>query len=75
MERLYNIREGFSRADDTLPPRLLTEPAGGASEGWVSHLEPMLVEYYRARGWDENGVPKPAKLEALGLLDLVEGVM
>jgi aldehyde:ferredoxin oxidoreductase len=75
MERLYNIREGFSRADDTLPPRLLTEPAGGASEGWVSHLEPMLVEYYRARGWDENGVPKPAKLEELGLLDLVEGVM
>jgi aldehyde:ferredoxin oxidoreductase len=76
MERLYNLREGFTRADDTLPPRLLEEPAGGASEGWVSHLEPMLVEYYRARGWDENGVPKPAKLEELRLIDLVgEGVL
>jgi aldehyde:ferredoxin oxidoreductase len=70
MERLYNLREGFTRADDTLPPRVLTEPAMGGSEGWVSHLEPMLAEYYRARGWDENGVPRPAKLENLGLAEL-----
>ncbi|MBN1565526.1 MAG: aldehyde ferredoxin oxidoreductase family protein [Anaerolineae bacterium] len=76
MERLYNIREGFGREHDTLPPRLLTEPAGGASKGWVSHLEPMLAEYYRGRGWDENGVPKPNKLEELRLIDLVgEGVL
>ena len=60
LERLYNLREGFTRADDTLPPRLLEEPVPeGPSKGWVSHLEPMLKEYYRARGWDDNGVPKP----------------
>jgi aldehyde:ferredoxin oxidoreductase len=70
LERLYNLREGFTRADDTLPPRLLNEPATGASEGWVSHLEPMLEEYYRTRGWDPNGVPSPAKLRDLGLLEL-----
>jgi aldehyde:ferredoxin oxidoreductase len=75
MERLYNLREGFTRADDTLPPRLLNEPATGASEGWVSHLEPMLAEYYRARGWDENGVPEPGKLRELGLLELAEEVL
>lgn len=75
LERLYNLREGFTRADDTLPPRLFNEPANGASEGWVSHLEPMLAEYYRARGWDENGVPKPKKLEELGLADLMVEVM
>ena len=64
LERLYNLREGFTRADDTLPQRLLEEPvADGPSKGWVSQLEPMLKEYYRARGWDENGVPKPAKLQ------------
>ena len=74
LERLYNLREGFTRADDTLPPRLLTEPATGGSEGQVSHLEPMLAEYYRARGWDENGVPKPAKLEDLGLAELMAEV-
>jgi aldehyde:ferredoxin oxidoreductase len=71
LERLYNLREGFDKSDDTLPPRLLNEPAAdGPSKGWVSRLEPMLKEYYRARGWDENGVPKPAKLAELELADL-----
>ena len=75
LERLYNLREGFARGDDTLPPRLLNEPATGPSEGWVSHLEPMLAEYYRARGWDANGVPTPQKLEELGLAELVHEVV
>ena len=68
LERLYNLREGFSRADDTLPERLLNEPIKeGPSKGWVSKLEPMLKEYYRGRGWDEQGVPKPQKLAELKL--------
>jgi aldehyde:ferredoxin oxidoreductase len=72
LEKLYNLREGFTRKDDTLPPRLLNEPvADGPSRGWVSHLEPMLQEYYRTRGWDENGIPGRKKLEELGLADLV----
>ena len=71
LERLYNNREGFTPQDDTLPPRLLTEaPVDGPSQGWVSHLEPMLKEYYRTRGWDENGQPTPKKLAELGLADL-----
>jgi len=75
LERLYNLREGFSKADDTLPPRLLEEPvAEGPSKGWVSRLEPMLKEYYRARGWDEHGIPRPAKLADLGLVNLMESV-
>ena len=68
LERLYNNREGFTRADDTLPPRMLEEPIpAGPSQGWVSKLEPMLDEYYRARGWDAQGHPGAAKLAALGL--------
>ena len=68
LERLYNLREGFSAKDDTLPPRLLKEAvAEGPSKGWVSKLEPMLKEYYRARGWDELGVPRPQKLAELEL--------
>ena len=71
LERLYNLREGFTKADDTLPPRLLNEPVpDGPSKGWVNKLEPMLGEYYRARGWDENGAPRPRKLEELGLANL-----
>ena len=72
LERLYNIREGFTRADDTLPSRLLNEAVpAGPSKGWVNKLEPMLVEYYRARGWDKDGVPQAKKLADLQLADLV----
>ena len=71
LERLYNLREGFTAADDTLPPRLLNDAVQeGPSKGWVSKLEPMLQEYYRVRGWDARGVPKQSKLKELGLGDL-----
>ena len=71
LERLYNLREGFSRSDDTLPARLLKEAvASGPSAGFVVKLGPMLDEYYQFRGWDENGVPTSAKLKELGLGNL-----
>ena len=68
MERLYNIREGFGGADDTLPRRLLEEPVkSGPAKGHVVKLSPMLADYYRFRGWDSNGVPTTQKLSLLGL--------
>ncbi len=71
MERLYNLREGFSKQDDTLPKRMLSEPvAAGPSAGHTVRLASMLTEYYQFRGWDEAGVPKKSKLEALGLANL-----
>lgn len=73
LERLYNLRGGFTRADDTLPRRLLKEPVPhGPSQGQVVQLEAMLDEYYQFRGWDNNGVPTPPKLEELGLADLAQ---
>jgi aldehyde:ferredoxin oxidoreductase len=67
-ERLFNLAAGFTRADDTLPPRLLHEPVpAGPSAGQVVDLPPMLDEYYISRGWDAGGVPSAAKLERLGL--------
>ncbi|HEY3316142.1 MAG TPA: aldehyde ferredoxin oxidoreductase family protein [Bacillota bacterium] len=71
LERLYNAREGLSRADDRLPERFLKEPlpaGSGPSTGSVVELEPMLDEYYSARGWDlATGLPAPEKLAELGL--------
>lgn len=67
LERLYNLREGFTAADDRLPTRLLDDPN---AEGRVVDLAPMLEEYYRFRGWDEHGVPSRRKLEQLGLAGL-----
>ena len=68
LERLYNLRVGFTQADDTLPPRFLYEPLKeGGSAGHVVHLEEMLVEYYRFRGWTPEGIPTSKKKAALGL--------
>jgi aldehyde:ferredoxin oxidoreductase len=68
LERLYNLRSGMNPAEDTLPPRLLREPvAEGPAAGRVVLLEEMLPLYYRARGWDERGVPDPRKLASLDL--------
>ena len=69
-ERLFNLAAGFTRAEDTLPPRLLHEPVPeGPSAGQVVDLPPMLDEYYISRGWDEGGVPSAAKLARLGLTE------
>jgi len=68
IERLYNLREGFTKADDTLPKRMLVEPiTEGPSQGHTVRLDGMLAEYYQFRGWYENGVPKEMKLKELGL--------
>ena len=73
LERLYNLRAGFSREDDTLPPRFLNEPLSeGGSAGHVVHLDEMLAEYYRFRGWTQEGTPTLKKLAALGLGELAK---
>ena len=68
LERLFNLKAGFSAADDTLPPRLLGDPMPeGPHKGRVSRVPEMLPRYYEARGWDARGVPTPEKLAELGL--------
>ena len=72
LARAFNVREGFSRSDDTLPERILTEPLKeGASKGhFISKedFEKMLDEYYMERGWDiHTGIPTKEKLDELGL--------
>lgn len=72
LARAFNVREGLTRADDTLPGRLMEEPVpGGASKGnFISRdeLKQMLDEYYTARGWDvQTGSPTREKLTELNL--------
>ena len=70
LERLFNLKAGFTRKDDTLPPRILKEPIKtGPSKGEIEELDKMLDDYYKLRGWDKNGAPTNEKLKALGLLD------
>jgi aldehyde:ferredoxin oxidoreductase len=68
LERQFNNRAGFGRADDALPPRFSEEEfQTGSSRHRRVRLEPMLDEYYAVRGWDRDGVPLPQTLAALGL--------
>lgn len=66
LERLYNLREGLTGAEDTLPPRILNEPTfEGMAAGHP--LGDLLPKYYRNRGWDAAGVPTKKTLDRLGL--------
>jgi aldehyde:ferredoxin oxidoreductase len=67
LERLFLTKAGFSRADDTLAPRMMEPMPGGPLEGEVFDLSRVLDDYYVARGWDANGIPTREKLEALGI--------
>jgi aldehyde:ferredoxin oxidoreductase len=68
LEKLFNLRAGLSKKDDTLPKRILEEPADvGTGKGLVCRLDEMLPEYYELSGWDAEGVPTAATLARLGL--------
>jgi len=71
-KKLFNIREGWTTAEDTLPKRFLSEGlAAGASAGATlprERLAAMIQAYYAARGWDQDG-RVPAALRAELQLD------
>lgn len=69
VERAFNLREGLTRRDDSLPDRMLKEPLpDGPAKGQVINLEPMVSEYYELREWGrDSGLPTRKKLSELGL--------
>lgn len=74
--RLINIREGFSRKDDTLPWKVMNEPIpdDGPVKGAVvtqEELDLLLDDYYESRGWTLEGVPTVKKLKELAMDDLI----
>jgi len=68
IERLFNLKAGFLKKDDTLPDRMLKEPMpAGPAKGYTVPLETMLQEYYQLRGWDDQGNPTPEKIKELDI--------
>lgn len=68
LEKIWNLKAGYSKADDTLPTRFLEAPLpDGASRGQVVRLDVTLPEYYEIRGWNTEGIPTESKLEELSL--------
>ncbi|MFW9880759.1 MAG: aldehyde ferredoxin oxidoreductase C-terminal domain-containing protein, partial [Candidatus Thorarchaeota archaeon] len=73
LERLFNIREGFTRKDDNLPKRYFEEPTPiglPRVKGLKidkDKFEKMLDEHYNLHGWDKNGIPTEETLQKLGI--------
>ncbi len=76
LKKAIDIREGWQRADDWLPPRLLQEPLDtGKGAGTVvpeKDLKAAIDGYYRERGWSADGLIPDEKLAALGMDDVRE---
>ena len=71
--RVYNLREGLSAADDTLPDRFFDDPLPeGAWAGTTldrGRFGQMIQTYYQMMGWDEAGRPTRSSLVASDLTD------
>ena len=71
LERIWNLKAGLTKADDSIPKRLAKQAhKSGPSAGVTVDLEPMLQAYYQERGWDSEGTPSVDKLAELGLSSL-----
>jgi aldehyde:ferredoxin oxidoreductase len=72
-KKLFNVREGWTPAEDTLPRRFLSEGlAAGDTQAILprERLEAMVQAYYHGRGWDEAGGVPDAVIDQMGLREL-----
>ena len=75
LTRLFNVREGVSRADDALPATLREPLSSGPNAGEAvdeERFEAMLDAYYCERGWGTDGRPTRETVERLGLAEAVD---
>ncbi len=67
LERLFNIREGLGKKDDTLAARFTREPIDKSDPNSVVRLDKMLAKYYKLRGWNPEGIPTRERLQKLDI--------
>ena len=74
LQKLLNIRYGWKKEHDFNYPKRFMEPVDeGPAAGKIPvGLEDAILDYYKERGWDEDGKPTPAKLEEVGLEGFLE---
>ncbi len=65
LERYMNTKMGICRKDDTLPGRFLKEGRTSDSQKRVVPIEKMVTNYYKVRGYDQNGIPTLKTLRKL----------
>ena len=79
LKKAFNVREGWTREDDWLPPRCFEDSIVNPATSEKVSLKPedlrtMIDAYYEARGWTEEGLIPKEKLVELGLEDIAEGI-
>jgi aldehyde:ferredoxin oxidoreductase len=69
LENLFNLRHRAGREDDDLPDRFTEEQIAdpGPTQGMTVDIEKLVMDFYVAMGWDEDGHPTLEKLRELGL--------
>lgn len=75
LKHIFNIKAGWKKEDAKLPKKIHQPiPEGVAKGSYVSEEEEreMLEDYFRARGWDRNGIPTKKKLEELGIEEFMK---
>jgi aldehyde:ferredoxin oxidoreductase len=71
IERMFNVREGFDRRDDSLPRRVTDEPERAHEPRSRVPLDEMLPVYYKVRDWEADGRPSERLLDRLGLASMI----
>ncbi len=60
--RIFNLREGLTKEDDRLPPAIYKNPLQPLGQSISEEeLDTLVGDYYRLRGWDEQGRPPSYK--------------
>lgn len=67
VQRLINIRDGYSAATDVLPKKMFRMASEGFRAGKVLPFKELMEDHYRIKGWDEQGIPRRETLDRLGL--------
>ncbi|MEM2703520.1 MAG: aldehyde ferredoxin oxidoreductase family protein [Candidatus Bathyarchaeia archaeon] len=73
LERAINMREGIDGSYDKMPERIVKETVpreDSPTKGQVFEEETLIKDYYKARGWNEKGLPTKEKLKELSLEDI-----
>ncbi|MHA1651814.1 MAG: aldehyde ferredoxin oxidoreductase C-terminal domain-containing protein, partial [Candidatus Helarchaeota archaeon] len=69
LKRVFNVRCVISKKDDRIPEKLKEPLRKGHAKNKILTIDAMLDEYYRIRGWDENGIPTQKKLTSLNIIE------
>lgn len=72
LQRLINIRDGKGKEYDKLPKKMFQAAKVGPRAGKIPPLDIMLIDYYKIRGWDKDGIPTTETLKRLNLDRIVK---